>query len=311
MKVLVTGASGFVGRALVPYLVESGHQVIAALRRPLDLGVESRMVGELGPETDWSAAVDGMDAVIHLAARAHVMDDESGDVLGLYRRINRDGTLRLAEQARTAGVRRFVFVSTIKVNGEETAPDRPFRPDAPPAPTDPYGIAKAEAEEALRRLTATGGMELVILRPPLIHGPGAKGNLAALLRLLQRGVPLPLGSVGNKRSLIGLDNLVHALDFLLSCPQAAGKTLLIRDDEDVSVTRMIELLAIGLNHPARLVPVPPALLRLVATVLGRQAMAQRLLGSLTVDDSSLRALGWTPPVPLADGLVRLGRTARA
>lgn len=295
MRVLVTGGTGFVGRVACRVLAARGHQVVAPDRR---------QVGELGPDTDWRPFLAGCDAVLHLAARAHVMDETAADPLALFLRVNRDGTLRLAEQARKSGVARFLFVSSIKVNGEATPLDRPFRADDPPAPADPYGLAKAEAEEGLRAL----GLSLTVIRPPLVHGPGAKGNLAALMRVVVKGLPLPLGRVDNRRSLVGVDNLAECLAFLLE--RRAEGTFLVKDFEDVSTPQLIRLAARGLGRPARLLPVPPALLRLGGAVLGRAVAIDRLLGSLVVDDSPLRALGWAPPVTLTDGLARMAAAYR-
>ncbi|OAN54987.1 NAD-dependent epimerase/dehydratase family protein [Magnetospirillum moscoviense] len=296
MKILVTGASGFVGGPVCRALMARGHRVVAASRRDLP-GLVVIRIGELGPDTDWRPALDGVEAVVHLAARAHVMQEAETDPLALFRRINRDATLHLAEQAAGAGVKHFLFASSIKVNGEATLPDRPFTADDPPAPCDPYGIAKAEAEQGLRAVA--GPMALTILRPPLIHGPGAKGNLATLLKVLNTGLPLPLGGLANRRSLVGIDNLADALGFLLE-RRAAG-TFLIRDGEDVSTSQLLRLLGAGLGRPARLIPLPAILFRL----LGRSGTIRRLTGSLVVDDSPLRALGWTPPLSLKDGLARM------
>ncbi|CAA7622643.1 UDP-glucose 4-epimerase [Magnetospirillum sp. LM-5] len=296
MKILVTGASGFVGGPVCRALMARGHRVVAASRRDLP-GLEVVPIGELGPDTDWRPALDGVEAVVHLAARAHVMQETETDPLALFRRINRDATLALARQAAAAGVQHLLFVSSIKVNGEATPPDRPYRADDAPAPLDAYGIAKAEAEQGLRAMD--GPMALTILRPPLIHGPGAKGNLATLLKVLNTGLPLPLGGLTNRRSLVGIDNLADALAFLLE--RRAGGTFLIRDGEDVSTSQLLRLLGDGLGRPARLMPLPAFLFRL----LGRSGTIRRLTGSLVVDDSPLRALGWTPPLSLKDGLARM------
>ena len=310
MKLLVTGASGFVGLPTCRRLLAGGHQVIAAVRRDdcaLPPDVEVRRVAPLGPDTDWREALRGCDAVIHLAARAHVMRDRAADRLALFRRINRDGAVRLAEQAAASGVGRFVFVSSIKVNCEVTPIDRPFRADDPPAATDPYGVSKAEAEAALTGLAARTGLSLVMIRPPLVHGPGAKGNLAALLKVLRLGLPLPLGGVVNRRSLVGVDNLADALTFLVE--RDAQGCFLVRDGNDVSTPQLIRLLAAGLGRRACLPPVPPALLRLAGALIGKRAAVERLIGSLVADDTPLRALGWVPPVGLEDGLRAMGAAA--
>lgn len=303
MKVLVTGASGFVGARVVAELLRRGHQVVAPMRAPRPWpGIATPAIGDLGPETDWSAALAGCDAVVHCAARAHILDDRSADPLSAFRRVNRDGTIRLAQQAQTAGIRHFLFLSTIKVNGETTPDDTPFTAAAPPAPQDAYGIAKAEAETGLRAMVWP---ILTIVRPPLVHGPGVKGNLARLVRAVAKGVPLPLGLAGNRRSLVGVDNLADAVAFLLE--RGAGGTYLIRDDGDLSTAQLIRAVAAALGRPARLLPVPPVLLRGAARLLGRQGTADRVLGSLVVDDTPLRALGWAPPHTLQAGLVRMVR----
>lgn len=303
MRILVSGASGFIGGPVCRRLAAAGHQVVAAVRRDdafLPLEVEARKIGEIGPDTDWRAALKDCDAVIHLAARAHVMKDKSANPLALFRRVNCEGTIRLAEQAAGAGVGRFIFVSSIKVNGEATPPDRPFHGDDAPAPQDPYGQSKAEAEAALAGIATRTGLSLAIIRPPMVHGPQAKGNLATLMAALAKGIPLPLGAIQNRRSLVGVDNLADGLAFLVT--HSAQGRFLIRDGEDISTPDLIRRLAAGLGRKALLAPVPVPLLRLCGAVTGTSAMMNRLTGSLVVDDSPLRALGWTPPLSLAEGL---------
>lgn len=259
-------------------------------------------IGEIGPDTDWRAALQGIYCVIHLAARTHVLDDRSTDSLADYRRINVQGTIRLAQQAAAAGVRRLVFLSSVKVNGEVTA-SKAYTEDDAPMPLDAYGITKHEAEQALHRISFDTGMEIVILRPPLVYGPGVKGNFLRLLRLINRGLPLPLASVRNQRSLIGVDNLVDAIITCMDAPAAAGKTYLVSDGEDVSTPELISKLAAGMNRPPRLLPCPVPLLHAGAALLGKSAAIARLTGSLTVDSTRIRReLGWQPRYSLDQGL---------
>lgn len=299
-RVLVTGATGFVGRAMVARLVADGRPVRVAVRDERAARGEAAVVGEIGPETGWGAALDGVEAVVHLAGRAHVVP-ERGDPLTAFRHVNVGGTLALARQAAAAGVRRLVFVSSIGVNGGES--ERPFAAADPPAPREPYAVSKWEAEQGLAALR---GIEVTVIRPPLVHGPGAPGNFARMLRWLARGAPLPLGAVrGNRRTLVGRDNLVDLIAVALDHPAAAGETFLAGDAEAVSTAALLEKLGAAMGRPARLVPVPPALLEAGAALLGRRDLARRLLGSLEVDISHARAvLGWTPPVGLDEGLRR-------
>ena len=304
MRVLVTGATGFVGRALCRDLARRGWQVRAAVRNQARLpeGCAPCIVGDIGPGTDWTEALEGVDAVAHLAARVHVMRERATDPLAAFRRTNVEGSLRLARSAEAAGVRRLVFLSSVKVLGEAT-PDGPFTDSSPVNPRDPYGVSKREAETGLSELAARSGMEVAILRPPLVYGPGVKGNFLSLLRLIERGVPLPLAAIANRRSLLYLGNLVDAVDLCLSHDSAAGRTFLIRDGEDLSSAELARRLAAALGRRARLFPVPGAVLSLAASCLGRRAAAQRLLGSLTVDDRRIRSeLGWQPPFTVDQGL---------
>lgn len=244
-----------------------------------------------------------MDYVVHLAARVHVMNDNSTDPIAEFRRINVEGTRALARQAATAGVKRFVFVSSIKVNGEFTEPGKPFTAHDASSPKDPYGQSKAEAEDVLRSIASETGMEVVIIRPPLIYGPGVKANFAAMMNWLNRGIPLPLGRTENARSLLALDNLVDLIITCLDHPSAANQTFLASDGEDVSTTQLLQKMAAALGKKARLVPVPPALMRLGARLARREDIYQRLFGSLQLDiRHTCETLDWTPPLSLDEGL---------
>ncbi len=302
--VVVTGANGFTGGPVCAALLKRGYRVIAAVRpgRAAPPGTEPRFIGDLGPDTDWSGVVEGADAVVHLAARVHQMTETAADPLALYRRINRDGTVRLAAQAVAAGAKRFIFVSSITVNGEGTSADRPYRADDEPDPKTPYAVSKREAEEALAVMAAMTGLELTVLRPPLIVGPGAKANLELLMGLVRRGIPLPVGAIRNRRSMLSVANLACAVAFCLECPGTVGQTYLLKDDKDLSVPELIVRLGELMGKPAVLVPVPVWMLKLGGRILGRSDMIRRITGSLWVDDGPLRALGWAPPHSLDDGL---------
>lgn len=305
-KVVVTGANGFVGRALMQRLAESGRFSPHGLVRNPVAGTASPGCApgpDLDPASDWQPHLLGADAVVHAAARVHVTGRETGKALALHRCVNRDGTLALARQAAEAGIRRFVFLSTIKVMGERTEPGRPLSPQDDPAPHGAYAVSKLEAEDGLHALAAETGMELVVIRPPLVHGPGVKGNLRAMMRWLATGRPLPLGAIDNRRSLVGLGNLTSLIVTCIDHPGAAGHVWLVSDDEDVSTPRLLAMTGEALGRPARLVGVPPVLLRTAARITGRQAAASRLLDSLQLDISQTREkLSWTPPLPLAAGI---------
>lgn len=308
--ILVTGATGFVGNALVKRLMADGASgaVVVALRR-LDAlmpeGLKLVQVGDLLPTTDWGAALPHVYAVVHCAARVHVMQDSANNPLEAYRQVNVQGTLNLARQAAQAGARRFVFVSSIKVNGEATLPGHPFTADDMPAPLDPYGVSKMEAEQGLREISAHTGMEVVIVRPPLVYGPGVKANFASMMRWVAKGVPLPLGAIHNVRSMVALDNLVDLLVTCLKHPAAAGQTFLASDGEDVSTTQLLRRTAQALGKQAMLLPVPAGLLQWGAALLGKRDVAQRLCDSLQVDIGKTRQLlGWAPPLTLDQGLTK-------
>jgi nucleoside-diphosphate-sugar epimerase len=307
MICLVTGAGGFVGKSLCPTLSARGVNVRVALRsvRGRHHDFDGVLVGVIDGMTDWSMPLQGASTVVHLAARVHVMNDLSENPLTEFRRVNVQGTLNLARQAAQAGVQRFVFISSIKVNGEVTRPGRPFTARDLPNPVDAYGISKQEAEAGLRDIARQTGMEVVIIRPPLIYGPGVKANFAALMRAVQRGWPLPLGAVHNQRSLVGLDNLVDLIAVCLVHPRAANQTLLVSDGHDLSTPELVRGLARAAGVSARLLPVPVWVLQAGATLLGRGDAVQRLCGNLQVDISQAQSvLDWRPPVSVETGLGR-------
>ena len=304
--VLVTGATGFVGGAMSARLRREGVLVRTGVRHvcaAVPLGVQPYLVPDLNASADWSGALAGVDAVVHCAARVHVMHDQAQDPLAEFRRVNVEGTLRLAQQAAAAGVRRFVYLSSIKVNGESTAPGHAFCADDLAAPQDPYGKSKWETEQALQALAALLPMELVIVRPPLVYGPGVQANFAALMRWVQRGWPLPLAALQNRRSLVARDNLVDLLCLCLRHPAAAGQVFLVSDGEDVSTPELVRRLAQAMGRSAHLWPVPVAWLECAGALLGRRAAVQRLCSCLQVDiEKTRRLLGWQPPIGMGQGL---------
>lgn len=306
--VFVTGASGFVGQALCADLRRRGLYVVAGVRSAASAPPGAHaVIGDLAELPDLRGVLTGMDCVVHLAARAHVLREREPDPEAAYRRSNVAATRHVAEQAARAGVRRMVLLSSVKVQGEATR-GRALREQDPPAPVDAYGRSKLAAEEALRQVGAATGLETVVIRPPLIHGPGVKANFRSLLAAIERGLPLPFGSVDNRRSLVSLDNLCDLIACCIDHPAAGGETFLVSDGLDFSTPELIRSLAYALDRPARLLRVPPMLLRLAGRALGSGDRIERLIGSLQVDASkAARRLGWHPPLAAEEGLARTAR----
>jgi nucleoside-diphosphate-sugar epimerase len=307
MRTLITGANGFIGAPLRNKLhTEAGHQVVSVVRQAGDGAVpsgDSVHVVDLCTESLPKGSMVNVDAVVHAAARVHVMNDRAADPLAESRRVNCDATLRLARQAATEGVKRFVFISTAKVHGETSEAGRPFSELDAPAPQDPYAISKYEAEEGLRELGLRYGMDIVIVRPPLVYGPGVKANFKAMMEWVRRGVPLPLGAVNNRRSLVGLENLVDLIALCLRHPAAANQVFLAADGEDVSTTELLRLLAECMDRPTRLIPMPGALLLGAGKLAGKAPVVGRLCGNFQVSpNKARRLLGWQAPVSLKEGL---------
>jgi len=306
-RVLLTGASGFLGQALIEKLANCP-----------DIDLRATTSGEISPavanniscyrgfdlakELNWEPVLNNVDVIIHTAARVHVMDETSADPLAEFRKINVDGTINLATQAAKSKVKRFIYISSIKVNGESTT-NKPFHADDMPAPEDAYGVSKQEAEDKLRELAARTGMEVVIIRPPLIYGPGVKGNFQKMIRLLNKGIPLPLGSVKNKRSFVSIDNLMSLIVVCLDHPQAANETFLISDGEDLSIAELLKKIGQLMNKRVYLLPLPHNILKLAALLLRKKTIFQRVCGSLQVDiNKNSQLLNWKPQSDNTDTL---------
>lgn len=306
-SVFLTGASGFVGGELARRLLSSGCPRLTlglrAVSGRFPVGATAFLFDELGAYTDWTRGLAASEVVIHAAARVHVINDSAQDPLAEFRRVNVEGTLNLARQAAVSGVQRFVFLSSVKVNGEKTVPGCAFSAADPPAAIDPYGVSKLEAERGLRALAAESGMEVVIIRPPLVYGPGVKANFLSMMRWLQRGVPLPLGAIDNRRSLVGIDNLVDLIVTCIEHPAAANETFMVSDGEDLSTSDLLRRLSSALGQSTRLLPVPASLLVAGAALFGKAELARRLCGNLQVDIAKTRELlGWSPPLSVDEGL---------
>ena len=306
--ILLTGANGFVGRELAVQLIDRGLAVRCIVRgnssSPVNEGSTIR-IDSISPQQDWGSGLVGADTVIHTAARVHIMNDAVDNPLFEFRKVNTAGTLNLARQASESGVRRFIYISSVKVNGEFTVKNCPFTPDSDFVPTEPYALSKYEAEKGLLALAENSDMEVVTIRPPLVYGPGVQANFRSLVSWVNSGVPLPLGAISNRRSLIALDNLVDLIITCIQHPAAANQTFLAGDGEDLSTTEILQRIGKALGKPARLIAFPVNLLTFVASLLGKKAVTQRLCSSLQVDISKTRMLlGWEPPVSVDEGLRR-------
>jgi nucleoside-diphosphate-sugar epimerase len=311
--ILVTGATGFVGRSLVEHLFKGGIRVRGCSRRQ-NIAIQNCsnlfISHDMSKNTEWNKALLDIDIVIHTAARVHIMDDSAADPLTEFRNVNTAGTLNLARQAADAGIKRFIFISSIKVNGEMSEQNLPFKEDDSYIPLDAYGLSKYEAEQGLLVIAEETGMEVVIIRPPLVYGPNVKANFASMMKWIHSGIPLPFGAIYNQRSLVALDNLV---DFISLCadraksPKAANQVFLISDDEDVSTTTLLQKVAMAFGKQPRLIPIPVGWLIFAAKLIGKGDMANRLFGSLQVDSSKARdLLGWQPVVTMDEQLAKMG-----
>lgn len=304
--ILLTGASGFLGKAALRYFIDrkiSVRPVYRSVVQAEDSISDPVVVSNLDESVDWKPFLHNIGVVVHAAARAHIMKDDAADPLSEYRRINVQGTLNLARQSAAAGVKRFIFISSVKVNGESTKNGIPFKADDIPAPEDAYGVSKAEAEEGLQRISRESGMEIVIIRPVLIYGFGVKGNFANLVKIIRKSIPIPLGAVkNNKRSLVSLDNLLDLIFLCINHPNAANQIFLVSDGHDLSTYEMLHRISIAEKKNLYLIPVPVIFLSFAAKILGKRAVADRILGSLQVDiGKNYKLLGWVPPMDIQSG----------
>jgi len=308
-NILVTGANGFVGKALVTELAMRDLPVFALVRQAsgsLPEKVKKREISDLTEVIDWLPIVQDIETVVHVAARAHIMNDASPDPLIEFRKVNTAVTLNLAKQAADAGVKRFIFVSSIKVNGELTRKNTPFKPNDYFLPSDPYGLSKYEAEQGLLEMSKKTEMEVVIIRPPLVYGPGVKANFASMMRWVKKGVPLPFGAVNNQRSFVALDNLVSFITCCIDHPKAANEVFLISDGEDVSTTQLLQKVGRAYGSKAKLLAFPVSLMEAAAKLVGKESMASRLFASLQVDNSKAeRLLGWKPVITMDEQLKKI------
>lgn len=303
-KILLTGASGFVGKRLAHSLIKKNISLVCTSRKPLHInGSECQIVDDLGANTDWRHCLNGVSTVIHCAARVHVMQDTASDPLHLFRQVNVAGSLQLAKQAAAAGVQQFIFLSSVKVNGEETAAGAAFTEDCQAQPSDPYGVSKLEAEQALFELGKTTGMAITVIRPPLVYGPGVGANFLSMLRWVKRGIPLPLGSIRNQRSFVYVDNLISLITCCIANPRSYNQVFLVSDGHDMSTTDLLKKSAAAFKVSSRLLPCPSSLLQTLAKLAGKKSAADRLCQSLQVDiNKARRLLEWSPPFTVEQGL---------
>lgn len=308
MKILITGANGFVGSHLSQYLMIAGHQVLGAVRfydalSSVNSKIHLKEIGDIDEATDWQHCLGGVECVIHLANRAHVMDEQSSNPLALYRRVNTEGTLNLARQAIAAGVKRFIFISSIKVNGESTIPGQIFTPQDQNIPDDSYGLSKYEAELGLKLIAEQTGLEVVFIRPPLIYGPGVKANFLKMMQWVEKGIPLPLGSIKNQRSMLGIDNLINFIELCLTHPNATGQTFLVSDGQDVSISELLKEIATAMHRPSRLLSIPQYFVEEFLILVGQRHISERLCASLQLDISlANKLLSWKPAHTFKDQL---------
>ncbi|PML02446.1 NAD-dependent dehydratase [Vibrio breoganii] len=303
MKVLVTGATGFVGRRFYQLATELGFQLLGQSRVRPSRDAERWVETCIDSNTKWSKTLNKVDCVVHCAARVHQMNESADDANALYQEVNVLGTLNLASQAAHAGVKRFVFLSSIKVNGESTSPNNSFKPEVGARPSDPYGASKWDAEQGLLEIAKETGLEVVIIRPPLVYGPGVKANFHSLLKWVDRAAPLPLGAINNQRSMVFLDNLVSLMLECCENPNAAGQTFLVSDEHDISTSGLLKEVATAMKRPYRMLPIPESWLKLAASLLGKKHVGERLCSSLQLDISHTKQqLGWVPPVSFSEGI---------
>lgn len=303
-SVLVTGANGFIGRAVSVELIRNNYDIRCVVRKPFQLeGAKILTIPSLAEQFNWSDLLNGVECVIHTAARVHIHNEKATNPLEEFRKVNVEGTLNLARQAANSGVKRFIFLSSVKVNGEVSEPNSPFKVEDSPNPQDDYGLSKYEAEQGLFLIGQKSGMEIVVIRPPLVYGPGVKANFASMMNILQRGIPLPFGAIKNKRSMVFIDNLVSLIQLCIGHPLARDHIFFVSDGNDISTTELLSACAHALNVKARLLAIPQKWLEFGARLFGKKDIALRLCGSLQVDISKTRDyLGWIPPVSMTDGL---------